>query len=110
MSAKQRLGRTRAHHPTRHSNAHPYFVGRREFEAAHVYEVTATRVEQLRSRHRSGEPSLDWHGPEAARMELSHLLISRVTKQRPSRDLRARFALYVLGRLPDGGLRPRFRG
>jgi hypothetical protein len=36
-------------------------------------------------------------------MELSRLLISRVTKRRPSRDLQARFALYVLERLPDGG-------
>ena len=29
--------------------------------------------------------------------------ITRVTKQRPSRDLQARFALYVLNRLPAGG-------
>jgi hypothetical protein len=36
-------------------------------------------------------------------MELAQLLISRVTKRRPSRDLQARFALYVLDRLPEGG-------
>ena len=36
-------------------------------------------------------------------MELSHLLISRVAGQRPSRELAARFALYVLARLPYGG-------
>jgi hypothetical protein len=35
-------------------------------------------------------------------MELGHLLISRVMKQRPSHDLEARFALYVLDRLPGG--------
>jgi hypothetical protein len=52
---------------------------------------------------RSGAPSLDWHGGEAATMELSHLLITRVTKRRPSHDLQARFAFYVLRRLPEGG-------
>jgi hypothetical protein len=36
-------------------------------------------------------------------MELSQLLISRVTARRPSRDLKARFAVYVLERLPDAG-------
>jgi hypothetical protein len=36
-------------------------------------------------------------------MELSRLLISRVTARRPSRDLQTRFALYVLARLPNGG-------
>jgi hypothetical protein len=36
-------------------------------------------------------------------MELSHLLITRVSNQLPSRDLQARFSLYVLGRLPVSG-------
>jgi hypothetical protein len=75
---------------------HTYFVGRRLFEAAEIYFVTATDVERL-------DPNLDWHGSPAARMKLSDLLISRVTSQRPSRELKARFALYVLDHLPDGG-------
>jgi hypothetical protein len=36
-------------------------------------------------------------------MELSQLLISRIAKQRPSRELQARFALYVLSNLPEDG-------
>jgi hypothetical protein len=36
-------------------------------------------------------------------MQLSHLLTSRVAEKRPFRELQARFALYVLDRLPDGG-------
>ena len=75
---------------------HTYFVGRRLFEAAEIYAVTAKDVERL-------GPYLDWHGTPAARMRLSDLLISRVTSQRPSRELKARFALYVLNQLPDGG-------
>jgi hypothetical protein len=75
---------------------HTYFVGRREFEAAEVYAVSAAGVERL-------ERSLDWHGSPASKMELSDLVIRRVAARRPSRELRARFALYVLDRLPDGG-------
>ena len=102
MSAKQ-------HHlrkPPRADEQTPtrcYFVGRREFEAADVYEVTAAGVERLRSQRRYGESSLDWHGTQAAKMELSHLLITRVSETRPSRDLQKRFSIYVLARLPDGG-------
>ena len=36
-------------------------------------------------------------------MELSHVLISRVAAQRPSDQLAARVALYVLAQLPYGG-------
>jgi hypothetical protein len=68
-----------------------------------VYAVTVTGVERLRSRRRSGTPSLDWYGSDAARMVLSHLLINRVIAQRPSRDLQTRFAVCVLARLPTGG-------
>ncbi len=75
---------------------HTYFVGRRLFEAAEIYFVTAKDVERL-------EPNLDWHGSSAAQMKLSDRLIIRVTSQRPSRELSARFALYVLNHLPDGG-------
>jgi hypothetical protein len=74
----------------------PYFVGRRPFEAAEIYFVTATGVERL-------ERNLDWRGSPAARMNLSDVVIRRVTSQRPSRELNARFALYVLDNLPDGG-------
>jgi len=75
---------------------HTYFVGRRPFEAAEIYVVTATDVERF-------ERNLDWRGTAEARMKLSDLLIRRVTSQRPSRELKARFALYVLDHLPDGG-------
>lgn len=80
-----------------------YFVGRRLFEAAEVYAVTAADVERLRPAHHYGKASLDWHGSTAARMELSHLVLSRATQRQPSHELQARFALYVLDRLPDGG-------
>ena len=98
MPSEQRLIPT----AMRQAEQHSYFVGRRKTEAE-VYEVTMTNVERLVSRRGARVTSLDWHGSEAARMELSHLLISRVAKHRPSRDLKARFALYVLGRLPDAG-------
>jgi hypothetical protein len=89
--------------PVRRGTEQTYFVGRRLFEASEVYAVTATAVDRLRSGRRYGEQSLDWHGGPAARMELSHVLIGRVAEGRPSRELEARFALYVLGRQPDGG-------
>jgi hypothetical protein len=103
MSAEQRFTPTPAPQATEHAKAHSYFVGRREFDAAEVYEVTVKGVRRLRSRRQQGEASLDWHGTKAARMELSHLLISRITKQVPSRDLQSRFSLYILNRLPAGG-------
>ena len=99
MSVDQRLRRA----PVRRGTEHTYFVGRRLFEAAEVYAVTSTAIDRLRSARRYGEPGLDWHGGPAARMELSHLLIGRVAEGRASRELEARFALYVLGRLTDGG-------
>ena len=102
MAAKQRLIRTSARHSPPPA-MRPYFVGRRESGAVAIYEVAATSIERLRSGRRDEEPSLDWHGSKPAQMELARLLITRVTKQRPSRDLQARFALYVLNRLPAGG-------
>jgi hypothetical protein len=80
-----------------------YFVGRRQFEAAEIYAVSDRDVHRLRSARRHGEPSLDWQGSSAAQMELSHLLISSVAKQRPSRDLQALFAVSVLSDLSDDG-------
>lgn len=89
--------------PARRSTRSTYFVGRRQGEAAEVYAVSAKDVTRLRSERRYGETGLDWHGSSAARMELGHALISRIAKQRPSRELQARFALYVLSHLPDDG-------
>jgi hypothetical protein len=98
-SETQRLGGP----PTRRAAEHTYFVGRRLFEAAEIYGVTATDVERLGSGRRKGDSSLDWHGSGPAKLELSRVLINRVIEQRPSREVQARFALYVLDRLPDGG-------
>jgi len=95
MSGEQR--------PVRRADANTYFVGRRAFEAPEVFAVTARDVERLGSGRRYGGSGLDWHGGEADRVELSRQLISRVVEQRPSRELQARFALYVLDRLPEGG-------
>jgi hypothetical protein len=89
--------------PARRESGPLYFVGRRQGEAAQVYVVSADEVGRLRSACRYGESSLDWHGSSKARMELGHLLVSRVAEQRPSPELQARFALYVLANLPDDG-------
>ena len=83
--------------------SHSYFVGRRKSHTVEVYEVTATTVERLRPRRSRAAQSLDWRGGEIARMELGRVLIGRVSRRRPSRDLQARFALYVLSRLPESG-------
>lgn len=103
MSAEQRLVRTAPRYALSHTKMCTYFVGRRESGCAAIYQVGADGVEPLRPTRHHGDASFDWHGSEGARMELGHLLISRVTKQRPSRDLRARFALYVLDRLSEDG-------
>lgn len=89
--------------PARRRTRPTYFVGRRHGEAAEVYAVGPKDVTRLRSTGRYGEMALDWHGSSAARMELGHLLISRIADQRPSRELQARFALYVLSHLPNDG-------
>jgi hypothetical protein len=89
--------------PVRREAPPTYFVGRRLFEAAEIFAVTARQVERLHSLGRHGARSLDWHGGEDARIELSNVLISRVAEERPTHELQARFALYVLERLPDGG-------
>jgi hypothetical protein len=103
MSREQHLIPT----ATRHSESAPKrtstSVGRRESEAAAVYTVTGTSVERLRSSPTTRQSSPDWHGSEAARIELSRLLISRLIGRPPSRDLQTRFALYVLRRLPQEG-------
>ena len=70
--------------PTRREMEPTYFVGRRHFEAAEVYVVTATVADRVRSTRRYGQLSLDWQGSSSARMELSHVLISHVAEQRPA--------------------------
>jgi hypothetical protein len=99
MSVEQRVDQL----PTRRRAESIYFVGRRQFEAVEVYVVSASDVARLSSARRYGQPSLDWNGTGSARMELSHLLITHVVEQRPSRELEERFALYVLSGLPDDG-------
>jgi len=88
---------------TRHAGPHVYFVGRRPSGAPELYAVGATGVERLRSQRPDPGAGLDWHGGSGAQIEFSHLLISRVTGRRPSRQLAARFALAVLAELPHGG-------
>ncbi len=103
MSREQRLIPRATRHSGERTEADFYFVGRRGSEAAEVYRVTGTSVERLRAKPTTRQSSFDWHGSEAARIELSRLLISRLIGRPPSRDLQARFALYVLGRLPHAG-------
>ena len=91
------------HVPARRESGRLYFVGRRQGGAARVYVVTADNVQRLRSKRRDRESNLDWNGSSEEKMELGHLLISRIAEQRPSRELQARFALYVLSNLPDDG-------
>jgi hypothetical protein len=99
MSVEQRSHRA----PQGRDGGSTYYVGRRQFEAPEVYAVTDRDVQRLRSARRYGEPGLDWNGSSAARMELSHVLISRVAGLSPSRELQARFVLGVLGELGDDG-------
>jgi hypothetical protein len=98
MSAEQRLDRP----PLSRHGPRIYFVGRRAVEPE-VYAVTAADVERLEPARRAGMQTLDWYESDADRMELARLLIARVAGPRPSRDLKARFAAYVLGRLPYDG-------
>jgi hypothetical protein len=89
--------------PARRESRRLYFVGRRQGEVADVYAVSADDVRRLQSARRGGESKLDWNGSGEEKMELGHLLISRIVEQRPSRELQARFALYVLSNLPYDG-------
>ena len=82
---------------------HAYFVGRRRRDAAEVYVVGTAGVKRLRSRRGGAGRGLDWRGDAATRMELGGVIISHAAEVRPTRDLRERFALYVLDRLPESG-------
>lgn len=81
------------------SQPHTYFVGRRLPEGTELFTVTAQGVNRLGD----AAAALDWHGTTAAAMELSGQLLARATKERPSRDLQSRFALYFVSRLPHRG-------
>jgi hypothetical protein len=82
---------------------HPYFVGRRPDEAAEVYAVTETDVRRLDREWRDGSPSLDWRDQDASALQLSRMLLARVTGMPPPRHLAEQFVLTVLADLPDDG-------
>jgi hypothetical protein len=92
-------------HPVlkRRKIAHTYFVGRREFEIAELYAVSASDVERLGTDRVHGEPGLDWWGGDTAVLELGRLLLERVVEPPPSSELTTDFALSVLGVLPKHG-------
>lgn len=78
-----------------------YFVGRRQFENAEVYSVSGPAVTRLRPQRQA--LSLDWEGGDAALLELSHVLITRVAKRIPGPSLETRFAIDVVAELPHDG-------
>jgi hypothetical protein len=90
----------RAAHPRR--QRHTYFVGRRPDDAAEVYAVTENDVRRL-DRGWLGPPSLDWRGHHARVLQLSRVLLARVTGITPPRELAEQFALGILADLPDDG-------
>jgi hypothetical protein len=91
--------------PTRQQTAPTYFVGRRESEAVEIYSV-GTSVTRLQSARRYGQASLEWHGSRAARLELSHVLISQLVEEQPLPAIAAGFAVHILSDLPPGPQRP----
>src|SRR5271155_3555008 len=82
---------------------HAYFVGRRPFEAAELYAVSAAEVQRLRPTGRYDASELDWHGSDSAVMELSHVLLTQIVDARPSERVDAWFAMEVLAQLPHEG-------
>jgi hypothetical protein len=80
-----------------------YFVGRRPYKAAEVYAVTDNDVQRLHRDGGDGPLSLDWRGQDARVLELSRVLLARVVRVTPRRELAAQFALNVLAGLPDDG-------
>lgn len=90
-----------AHIPEQRASRPTYFVGRRQGEAPELYAVSSDEVSRVTCDEQHGY--LDWRGSSAARMNLAHILLTRIAKQAPSRDLEARFALYALSNLPEDG-------
>jgi hypothetical protein len=94
----------RSHRATRRRRQpHAYFVGRRPDEAAEVYVVTETDVRRLDREWRDGSPSLDWRDHDASALQLSRMLLARVTGMPPPRQLAEQFVRNVLADLPDDG-------
>lgn len=85
------------------NRAHTYFVGRRQFESAEVYTLTGSVVTRLRPQRVGRALSLDWQGGDAALLELSHVMLTRVAKQIPGPSLETRFAIDVVAELPHDG-------
>jgi hypothetical protein len=86
----------------RRRQRHTYFVGRRPHEVAELYTVTEYDVRRL-DREWLGPPSLDWRGHDMGVLQLSRVLLARVTGLAPSRGLAEQFALSILAQLPDDG-------
>jgi hypothetical protein len=82
---------------------HAYFVGSRLLGIPAVYAVTAYDVEPLLPQRSRRAHNLDWRGSPYSLIELSHVLLTRITEQRPAPALEARFALCVLAPLPEDG-------
>jgi hypothetical protein len=87
----------------RRRQPHTYFVGRRANEAAEVYAVTENDVQRLHRDRGDGPLGLDWRGQDARALELSRVLLARVARMTPRRELAKQFALGILVRLPDDG-------
>ena len=86
----------------RRRQRHTYFVGRRPHEVAELYAVTENDVRRL-DREWLGPPSLDWRGHDARGLQLSRVLLARVTGITPPREVAEQFALSILADLPDDG-------
>ena len=82
---------------------HTYFVGRRPDEAAEVYAVTENDVRRLDREWLDGPLSLDWRGHNVRVLQLSRVLLARVTGIAPTRELAEQFALSILADLPHDG-------
>jgi hypothetical protein len=79
------------------------YVGRRGEAGVTIHALTGSGVEPLCSDARFGSRELDWAG-EIPAVELSHLLLSRLTGLRPTGALAARFAVLVLMEFPATGM------
>jgi hypothetical protein len=78
------------------------FLGRRKGGLASIHALSDSGVERLRSERRFKESEIDWCGDLSA-IELSHVLLHRVSGLPPSRSLAARFAVCLLMELDEGG-------
>ena len=102
MSQEQHLIPTTTRHSGERAEAHFYFVGRRESEAAAVYTVTGTSVERLRSNPTTRQSSFDWHGMDRARLRRP-LALATDRRRRPR--VRPGASTTVLARAATGPFR-----